>query len=582
MMAAPRTIPANNSTDLVTFTIFINGSEIARSYNIQSIVVHRELNKIASAKIVLADGDPSIEDFPVSNESTFIPGEEIEIQAGFNSDESTIFKGIITRHNIKVRSSGTPQLIIECKDPISKLTLGRKSKYFIDLTDSEVIEEIAEESNIEPDVETTSVLHKEIVQFYVTDWDFIVTRAEANGKACSTDDGKLVVKSPDFNIEPKLDLLFGATIIELDAEMDARYQYTTITSQSWDYSNQQLLTADSTEPAISEEGNLTSSDLSSIFYTSNVIINHGGSIDESQLQNWADAYLLKSRLSKIQGRVKFRGYNDLKPFDLINLNGVGDRFNGPVFVSGVKNEIQGGGLTTEVKFGLSANWFAEETDISYPKASAIIPSIQGLHIGIVTDLEDPYGEHRVKIKIPSISMEEEGTWARVAALDAGADRGSFFRPEIEDEVVVGFFDNDPRYPVILGMLNSSSKNAPLTASNNNNEKGFITRSNIQMVFNDESKSFTVQTPAGKKIILDEQSAITKIEDENGNKISFEAAGINLESPGNISVKAGGILTLSGSQLAIGGNASLKIDGGTSTEIKSSGTMKIEAAIVMIN
>jgi Rhs element Vgr protein len=581
-MAVPRTIPANTSTDLVTFTIFIEENEISRSYSIQSIFINRMLNKIASARIVITDGDPSIEDFPVSNESTFIPGNKIEIQAGFNSNETSIFKGIITGHSIKIKSSGAPQLIIECRDVISKLTLCRKNKYFTEMTDSGAIEDIAGENNIEHYIEPTNTVNKEIVQFYVSDWDFIVTRAEANGKVCSTDDGKLIVKSPVFSADPKLDVLFGATIIEFDAEMDARYQYAAVTSQSWDYSNQELITASSSEPAVTEEGNIKSNELSSVFNSSNITINHGGSVNENQLQNWADAYLLKSRLAKIQGRVKFRGYHDLKPLDLINLNGVGDRFNGIVFVSGVKHEIVRGGWTTEVKFGLSPKWFAEETDITYPKASALIPAIQGLHTGIVTDLMDPDGECRVKIKIPSISMEEEGTWARVAALDAGANRGSYFRPEIGDEVVVGFFDNDPRYPVILGMLNSSSKNAPITASNDNNEKGFITRSDIRMVFNDEAKSFKLKTPNGKKIILDEQSAFIIIEDEKGNKISFESDGINIESPRNITVKAGGVLTLSGSQLSITGDASLKIDGGASTEIKSSGTMQIEAAMVMIN
>ena len=80
----------------------------------------------------------------------------------------------------------------------------------------------------------------------------------------------------------------------------------------------------------------------------------------------------------------------------------------------------------------------------------------------MTSNEDPDGEHRVRVKLPLVNNADDGVWARVASLDAGNDRGFFFRPEIGDEVVVGFFDDDPRRPVMLGMLHSSAKAAPLT------------------------------------------------------------------------------------------------------------------------
>jgi len=55
-----------------------------------------------------------------------------------------------------------------------------------------------------------------------------------------------------------------------------------------------------------------------------------------------------------------------------------------------------------------------------------------------------------------ISTSDDGIWARISTLDAGKQRGTFFRPEIGDEVIVGFLNDDPRYPVVLGMVNSSA------------------------------------------------------------------------------------------------------------------------------
>ena len=72
---------------------------------------------------------------------------------------------------------------------------------------------------------------------------------------------------------------------------------------------------------------------------------------------------------------------------------------------------------------------------------------------------DPDKEDRVQIQLPTVDANE-GIWARVSSMDAGKGRGSFFRPEIHDEVVVGFLNGDPRHAIILGMLNSSANPAP--------------------------------------------------------------------------------------------------------------------------
>ena len=86
-----------------------------------------------------------------------------------------------------------------------------------------------------------------------------------------------------------------------------------------------------------------------------------------------------------------------------------------------------------------------------------------------------------------ISKDDEGIWARVASLDAGKERGFFFRPEIGDEVVVGFLDEDPRHAVILGMMSSSALPAPMKGSDDNHEKGYVSRSGMRLTFNDDRR-----------------------------------------------------------------------------------------------
>src|SRR5262249_45228899 len=151
--------------------------------------------------------------------------------------------------------------------------------------------------------------------------------------------------------------------------------------------------------------------------------------------------------------------------------------------------------------------------------AGMLPAINGLQIGIVTQLEnDPDGEDRIQVRLPMITTDDQGVWSRVASLDAGNNRGFFFRPEIDDEVIVGFLNDDPRDPIILGMLNSSAKPAPLQAANDNNIKAYVSRSALKMTYDDDKKSIKLETPGGRSIFMDDDSKVIQLEDGNGNKI----------------------------------------------------------------
>ncbi len=179
----------------------------------------------------------------------------------------------------------------------------------------------------------------------------------------------------------------------------------------------------------------------------------------------------------------------------------------------------------------------------------------------MTSLEDPLGENRVKIFIPIIDPSSEGTWARLASPDAGEERGIFFMPEIGDEVIVGFVNEDPRDAIILGKLYSSAKQGPFTQNDDNHQKGIVTRSELKLVFDDEKKSITIETPNGNKIIISDEKGSILLEDENGNKASLRADGITLESAKDILMKASGDVKIEGTNVEVKASAQLKAEGG---------------------
>ena len=86
-MPAQRVIQTDRSADLVTFKILVDGNELSSTYQVLSIAVEKEINRIPWARIVLLDGDTSQQDFKLSNETFFVPGKEIEIKAGYHSED---------------------------------------------------------------------------------------------------------------------------------------------------------------------------------------------------------------------------------------------------------------------------------------------------------------------------------------------------------------------------------------------------------------------------------------------------------------------------------------------------------------
>lgn len=597
-MALSQTLPGTQKTNLVTFTIKVSGQAISPTYQVASLLISNEVNRIPSARLAIHDGNAATQDFAISNEPTFIPGTPIEITVGYNSDESSLFSGIIVKHSLKIRGDSSTLLMLECRDKAVQMTVARKNKYYYNSTDSDAVESILGTYSLDKDVEDTSVQHEAIVQYDCTDWDFIVSRMEANGKFCILNAGKLSAKAPDFSTATVLDAVFGSTIMEFDADLDARNQYQALKANTWDYSNQAITSADAKEPGYTGNGNLSSSDLESTFNITEYDLYSGEDITANELQNWADARLLKARLSRCRGRVRFRGYGQINPGDLINIGGVGDRFNGKVFVSGVRHEIVKGMWNTDIQFGLTNEPFTKQPDIHSSPAADLLPAIQGLQVGVVTDLEnDPDSQNRIRVRLPIIDPNEDGVWSRIGCLDAGNNRGTFFLPEIGDEVIVGFFNNDPRNPIVLGMLNSSAKPAPLTASNQNDEKGYVSRSNMKMIFNDSDKSLKIETPAGKKMTISESDGVMSMEDENGNKISMDSSAITIQSGADINLTATGDLNIKAVNIKLTASSSFSLSSGGATmdagsgsaklsaptvDIEGSGTTTIKGGVVMIN
>ncbi len=588
-MTDPTIIPTPATPDVCTMAILIGGQAIPDTLHVLSVTVNRELNRVPSAALQIDDGEASKATFPASDSGLFLPGNAIEIQFGYRSQNESVFKGRIVKQRLKVRKDGGVLSVDCCADAVTT-TAARKSKYFFNMKDSDIMGQILDAHSLASDVEATTPDLKEVVQYNSTDWDFMLCRAETNGQVVLVADDKITIAKPKFDTAPVLQLTYGSTVLELDVEMDARWQTKGIKAVSWKAAEQETINADGSEPTAPQAGNVAAADLAKVLGDDTDEIMHGGAIDEPQLQAWADARLMRMRLARLRGRARCQGFAAILPGNIMQIAGIGERFEGKLYVSGVRQSISSGNWETDIQFGLNPELFAETYNLRPLPASGLLPSVTGLQIGVVTQLEnDPDGEDRIKCRIPLVSTSEDGFWTRLATLDAGNGRGTYFRPEIGDEVVVGFLGSDPRYPVVLGQCNSSAKPSPEPAKDSNNLKGYVSREKLKLTFDDDKKILGLETPAGNKITLSEDAKGIVLQDQNNNKITLDNNGITIESAKDLTFKATADVKVSGANTELTAQTSFKASGagtaevsGAQTKINGDAMTVIKGGMVQIN
>lgn len=592
--------PTVNSSGVIKLSLFANGAQIDEAIQVASVSVSKTINKIPYAKIVLLDGDMPNKDFPVSNSDDFKPGSEIKINAGYGQSEETIFQGIVVKHGIKITGDNFSRLVIECRDKAVAMTVGRHNANYVDSKDSDIISTlISNYAGLSSDVEATTTQYKELVQYYCSDWDFMLSRAEANGLLVCVVDGKLTVKPPQTDASAELKITYGDDLIEFHADIDARTQLTEVNSASWDPSDQAVVEEKVSPQTLNKQGDLTSADLAKVVDLKSFRLQTPALLEKTALKDWATGQQVKAGLARIRGRMKFQGSAKAKIGALIELDGVGNRFNGNVFVSSVNHELANGNWLTEVDFGMSPDWFAEQRDLVAPPASGFLPGIEGLQIGVVKKLdEDPNGQSRVQVSVPILQAETEGVWARLANFYASNSFGAFFIPEIGDEVVLGYLNNDPSNPIVLGSLYSSKQTPPYDLTADNFTKAVVTKSQLKIEFDDDKKITTIITPGDNKVVLSDDDKSILMQDQNGNKVELSADGIVLDSPKDISITAKGKITIDatgeigvsskadvsveGMNVNLSANVGFVAKGSASAELSASGQTTVKGAMVMIN
>lgn len=593
--------PNINTGKLVSYAIYSNGEKISDTLRVKSIKVNHEVNRIGSATLKILAGDMPGADIPESSADSFKPGQSIKIELGYENTNQTVFEGIVVTHKISI-PTGTdspPLLVVECKNDAFKATIARKNQVFEKKKDSDAISTALGSYGLSVDVGATKVTHTQLVQYYCTDWDFALSRADACGLIVTTNGKKVAVKAPEVSKSPVLMVTYGKDLLSFDGELYAEEQFDEVESVGWDAATQKVVVAQSIKPGLNTQGNLSINDLVKVTGASKIALQSDAYSDEKLLEDWASSVLLKSGLSRFQGTFSFRGNAAAVPGSIIRLAGMGNRFNGDVFVGAVTHKVKDGNWVTEVGMGISPVNITQQPDVVAPAASGFLPGIEGLHIGVVSKLtEDPESAQRIQVKIPLLNVSPNTVWARLSQFAASSGMGSYFVPDVGDEVVLGFINNDPNQAIILGMLYSAKNKPPYQYTDKNFKRAIITPQKLTVEMDDEKKIITIKTPGGNAITISDDAKGITLADQNKNKIEMNNSGITLTSGKDITLKATGNITLDATQKAeikakqdvsvsgLNVNAKaqigLKLAGTATAELSASGQTTVKGAMVMIN
>ena len=546
--------PSDSLNQLASFSVKIDGSTIENTYKVFRISTVKEVNKLSRATIEIIGGDPKKNEFEESEASMFSTGSTVEISLGYDQSNTAVFKGIISKHSLKIKKgfqtkTANNLLVLECVDVAIKLTNTYTTEIYEDKLDSDIITSLLSNvSGLSKSISYTSLMNDFLPKYNCNDWDFILQRAELNGMVVLNSDNKLTVTEPKPLLTiPELTITYGKGMVDFYAEVNAGSQYSTFDISSYDAYNEESVSSVSQEPSLIDQGNLSGSTISKDVSPPKNEISTSSILTSSEAKSIADAYLMRSRLSRLVGKVCVKGITVLDLGSVITLVGFGERFSGLAYVTHLAHEFKRGSFTTTIGFGLRYNPLDVKNGINIEKYTS---KIEGLHIGTVTKIDaDPKNEFRIQVKIPTLKSTGEGLWAKLATLYTSSEAGAFFIPEVDTQVVVSFLSNDSRFPVILGSLYTTTTTPYQTIAPENQFKAILSKEKLAIEFDDTEKVVTIRSSDDNyiKIKQTDDAVGIEISDANKNTVITSSDGIALSSDKDITITANGKITLDGSK-----------------------------------
>jgi phage protein D len=605
------------------FTISIRGTNVSEDFyrDLVEVVVDSSLHMPSMFTVKLRDPDLIWVDSDIID-----IGQEVVIEASLDAETEasastgTLIKGEITAIEPLFSSEGQTCLRVRGYDKSHRLHLGRKTKTYLNIKDSDIVSKVAQESGLQSEVEQTPTEYPYVIQYNQTNMEFLLSRAELIGYRVDCVDGKLIFnKNSSLPSSGGVTLKYAVNLLSFEPRWTTGHKANQVTTRAWDPVKKEVIVSQKSTGAALAQGGLgkaPGSVVQSKFSQAAEIVVAMPAVNGNSAGEIAQGRMDDLDLEFVQAEGKCLGDPGVLAGKKIAIEGIGTRFSGSYFVTSAMHVYNWEGYRTH--FTISGRHPQTLSRLLTGSGNgAGDASVQGVVTGIVTNQADPKDLGRVKIKFPWLGDEIESDWVRIAVPMAGPERGLMFLPEVNDEVLVAFEHGDPNRPYIIGMLwNEKDKppyqNSEAAEGGKVNKRILKTRAGHMLEFVDKAgeELVTIKTKAGHVITMDDKKGSEKLSlvDKGGNSLVIDSAKnsmtidvkgdfnvtskgkINLSSTGNIDIAAsGGNATLKGIKLGLEGTASgelkaptVKVNGSGMAELTSGGIVQVQGSLVKIN
>lgn len=476
-------------------------------------------------------------------------------------------------------------------DKSHRLHRGKKSRVFVQKTDSEIVEDLVGEAGMEVAIDSTSGVYDHVFQNNQTDMEFIYDRARRNGYQAYVENGKLYFKEASSTGSSGATLEWGKNLKHFQARFSGANQVDTSEVYGWDVMKKETITGSKKSPegtpTVDSQNN--GGKLAASAFGSATAIFDSRVIDtQSEAEVLAQSTLNESCQHFFQAEGNCQGNPGIRAGKQIQLKGIGKRFSGNYTVTRAIHRYDFSGYSTEFEIsGYRANTL---TQLLSGRNNS---PAYGMVVGIVTNSTDTEGLARVKVKFPTIDENLESQWARLATPMAGPGRGTEFIPEVDDEVLVAFEHNDINRPYIIGSL-WNGKDKPPEPTDNIVENGKVQKRIIKsrsghiitLDDSDNKENISIVDKAGQKILINSESGKETIEiiDKGNNKITMDGGkkSVAIESAGDLTIEASGKLQLAGKTgINVKSDANLQMEGSSGVDLKTNASMNIKGSMTSI-
>ena len=539
----------------------------------------------------------------------------ISVQAADGPQPVTLVAGEVTALEAEYDQSGT-FTVVRGYDQTHRFFRGRVTSSYLQMTASDIATAVAKRAGLQiGEVTQTTTVHDHYSQVGQTDWELLSQLARANNLEVAVREGKFsfcapsqagAAPSPAGPARPQpLVLTLGKDLLRFRSVLTSAAQVEQVEVRGWDLATKKALTA--TEPAATtriELPSMTPAQLAKAFggpdyVATDVPYRTQAEVDEAA-KVLADE--LASSFAEFEGTA--RGRPELRAGAPIAIDGLGAPFDGKYTVTTSRHRFdpQTGYTTSFAVTGRRDRTMLGLTGGGARRSPATIT------IGQVADASDPQGAGRVRLTFPWLSDDYVSDWARTVQPGAGKDRGVQILPEVGDEVLVAFEQNDVNRPVVLGGLFNGVDTMPpgpvalvdggtgainrrsitsrlghridlMDASGNEGIRATTTGDKLKLVMDHTGATITLH--ADGTVVIEGTKGITIDASKSdidlvGNKISLKASnGVNVDGGGGaVEVKTGATLRLSG--------ANATLEGTATTEVKGGSLCNIQAGLVKIN